>query len=442
MGKTGSVDASFPAHLAAATEAVNAALAALPADVLVIHAGSAKWAFQDDQTYPYRVNPWFSWLAPVRDAPDSLLVWTPGRRPRLVLVLPEDYWHQPPVAPDDPWTGHFDLELKSSAQAALETIAGLAGRVAWIGESSPPRPDWTANPPALLRRLEQARCRKSDYELDCMREATRLGVRGHVAAEKAFRGGASEFEIHLAFLAACSLTDEELPYASIVALNAHGATLHYQLRDRTPPPVARSLLIDAGAACRGYASDITRTHAGADVAEFSALVAGLNSLQLGLCSEVRAGTDWRALHLTAHARVAALLQHIGVVDLAPEDAVTLGVTSCFLPHGLGHLLGLQVHDVGGLHADAESAAIDRPAGHPALRMTRRLVAGMVVTVEPGIYFIDSLLGKLRAGPHSGHVDWALVDRLRPCGGIRVEDNVVVREQGQENLTREAFAATA
>ncbi len=88
-----------------------------------------------------------------------------------------------------------------------------------------------------------------------------MGVAGHLAAERAFRAGASEFDIHLAFLAAVRQTDEELPYPSIIALNEHAATLHYQLRDRQPPPRSLSLLIDAGASCRGYGSDITRTWA-------------------------------------------------------------------------------------------------------------------------------------------------------------------------------------
>jgi Xaa-Pro dipeptidase len=111
-----------------------------------------------------------------------------------------------------------------------------------------------------------------------------------------------------------------------------------------------------------------------------------------------------------------------------------------MPHGLGHLLGLQVHDVGGLHAAAESAAVPRPEGHPALRLTRKLEAGMVVTVEPGLYFIDSLLEQLQGGPYSAHVDWSLVRELRCCGGIRIEDNVAVTAGGGENLTRAAFAA--
>jgi Xaa-Pro dipeptidase len=109
---------------------------------------------------------------------------------------------------------------------------------------------------------------------------------------------------------------------------------------------------------------------------------------------------------------------------------------------LGHLLGLQVHDVGGFKSRADGEPIPRPVGHPALRLTRALETGMVVTVEPGLYFIDSLLDRLRAGTQARHVNWALVDALRPYGGIRIEDNVAVGEASGENLTRTAFAGLA
>jgi Xaa-Pro dipeptidase len=165
----------------------------------------------------------------------------------------------------------------------------------------------------------------------------------------------------------------------------------------------------------------------------------MHGLQQELCEAVAPGIDWRELHLRAHRLIAQLLRDAGVLQLSAEAAVAAGVSSAFMPHGLGHLLGLQVHDVGGLIAVAGTEPIPRPDGHPALRLTRRLEAGMVVTVEPGLYFIDSLLDKLRAGPHAAAVNWTLVDTLRSCGGIRIEDNVVVTASGHENLTRAAFA---
>src|SRR5690606_29438152 len=109
-------------------------------------------------------------------------------------------------------------------------------------------------------------------------------------------------------------------------------------------------------------------------------------------------------------------------------------------HGIGHLLGLQVHDVAGLAASETGGTIPRPEGHPYLRLTRPLAEGCVVTIEPGLYFIPMLLDGLRLGPHARAVDWDKVEHLRAFGGVRIEDDVLCTVDAPENLTRDAFAA--
>lgn len=116
-----------------------------------------------------------------------------------------------------------------------------------------------------------------------------------------------------------------------------------------------------------------------------------------------------------------------------------GLSAVFFPHGLGHPIGLQVHDVAGF-SDEDGALIPRPAGHPFLRMTRTLEPGMVVTIEPGIYFIPTLLAKLKQRPEAKAVDWDTVERLLPYGGVRIEDEVHCTDGEPENLSRDAFAA--
>lgn len=113
-----------------------------------------------------------------------------------------------------------------------------------------------------------------------------------------------------------------------------------------------------------------------------------------------------------------------------------GLTAPFLPHGLGHPLGLQVHDVAGFMQDDHGSHLAAPAQHPYLRCTRILEPGMVVTIEPGIYFIDSLLAPWREGEFSRHFDWQRIDALKPFGGIRIEDNIVIHEKRVENMTRD------
>lgn len=431
----------FADHLQVVRATIDAALSDLGYDSLVVAAGSERLAFQDDQAYPFRTSPWFKWIVPAPPAPGSILILSAGHKPRLLFVAPEDFWHSPPQVPDEPWIDLFDLDILPSGEQSVSLVKHLAGKVAWLGEEGATNDTWAVNPPSLLARLEQTRCIKSSFELGCLREATRTGVAGHLAAERAFRQGASEYDIHLAYLAAVRQGEQELPYPAIIGLNEHAAVLHYQRRDPQAPARPLSLLIDAGASFHGYASDITRTWA-MRPGLFAALIDGMHKLQQDLCEAVRPGADWRELHLQAHRLVAQLLRGADVITLEPEEALASGVTAAFLPHGLGHLLGLQVHDVGGFRPSADAEPIPRPPGHPALRLTRRLEPGMVVTVEPGIYFIDSLLARLRAGPHARAVNWPLVERLSAYGGIRIEDDVVVTAGGHDNLTRTAFADVA
>ena len=153
---------------------------------------------------------------------------------------------------------------------------------------------------------------------------------------------------------------------------------------------------------------------------------------------MRAGQSYPDLHIHAHHVLAGVLREHGFIRMSEENAVESGVTAAFFPHGLGHPIGLQVHDVAGFQQSERGGNIARPAGHPYLRMTRVLESGMVVTIEPGLYFIDMLLDELKATPHANDVDWAKVDHFRQYGGIRIEDDVVCTGNAPENLTRDAF----
>jgi Xaa-Pro dipeptidase len=302
--------------------------------------------------------------------------------------------------------------------------------------------DWgfsAINPLPLVDRLHFERAWKTEYEIECMREANRRGARGHIAAEAAFRDGASEFEIHLQFLRATSQTESELPYGNVVATNRNGSVLHYQHLERDPHERSRrlSFLIDAGATVNGYASDITRTYSGGD-RDFEAMIAALDLRQQQLCAMVRPGLDYRGLHFAAHGKIGEILHEFGLVRCNSEEAVGKGVTRGFFPHGVGHFIGLQVHDVGGCLANANGETIARPAGHPHLRLTRVIEEHQSFTVEPGLYFIDTLLDEMRGDERSALIDWEAVARFRPFGGIRIEDDIAVMADGAENLTRDAF----
>jgi Xaa-Pro dipeptidase len=431
----------YEAHLRVQKQRTDAALEAAGFESLAIYAGAPHMRFLDDQAYPFKVNPHFKLWAPLLDAPESWILYQPAKPLRMVFLQPNDYWHQPPSLPTDFWTGHFAIEVIREGAQARPFVSSLP-RCAFIGEWDPALADWgfaARNPEDLLHRLHYPRAAKTGYEIECMRRASKKGAQGHIAAERAFRAGRSEYDIHMDYLRASDQTENELPYSNIVALNEHAAVLHYQHQERRCPSQRRSFLIDAGAQFNGYASDITRTYSAKDD-EFAALVRAMEELQIELCAGVRSGVDYSSIHLDAHRRIADVLRDSGVIKMSGEDAVASGLSGVFFPHGVGHLLGLQVHDVAGFSVNAEGRQKARPEGHSYLRLTRTLEPGVVVTIEPGLYFIDALLADARGSVHGKNIDWQQVERFRPYGGIRVEDNVVCTSGEPENLTRPQFAA--
>ncbi|MEZ0472236.1 Xaa-Pro dipeptidase [Luteimonas salinilitoris] len=427
-------------HLAALQQRAETALARGGFDHLVIPSGTIHYQVFDDRDYPYAVNPQFKAWVPLTRNPGSWLVFTPGQRPKLIYLQPFDYWHVVPEAPSGYWPEHFELVVIRKQEDARQHLPGDPARCAILGEAQSALGEHVPNNPApVLDYLDYHRAFKTPYEIAMMRQATVRGVRGHRAAERAFRAGASEFGIHLAYCQAAGQDTVELPYNNIVALNAHGAVLHYTELGRIPPKPLHSFLIDAGASFGGYACDITRTYASDTDGEFQALIEAVDGVQQRLSADFRAGRDYRQLHLDAHLALAGVLQEFGVLKVSPEAALETGVSAKFFPHGLGHGIGLQVHDVAGFAESDRGGTIARPEGHPYLRLTRTLQPGMVVTNEPGLYFIDLLLEELRGSAHADAVDWERIEAFRPFGGIRIEDDLVVTEGEPVNLTREIFA---
>lgn len=434
----------YGSHIRALCARYDAALARAACDAVLIGAGTPLTIHRDDQDFPFRADPLFVQWSPLTAHPGSALLYQPGRRPLLLVAESQDYWHQAAPIPDGPWLNSLEIRKVPRREALRRYLPRRKISLALLGDARQWRGtgiDGVINPRSLLTELDYERAWKTAWEVECIRAATVVALAGHRAVGQAFKAGLSEFEMGLMFNAASGQTDQELPYPAIVAMNRHGATLHYQHRDRSrPSPRDRhSLLLDAGCSALGYASDITRSHA-ARRGVFASLIRDMDRIQQKLCALVRPGISFPELQLAAHVEIAGVLASRELVRMSPEEMVESRVTDAFLPHGLGHLLGLQVHDVGGDLASRRGGSLPRPERFPRLRLTRPLEAGMVLTIEPGLYFIDSLLARLRRGRHGRRVNWPAIDELHACGGIRIEDNVLVTRDGHRNLTRELEAA--
>lgn len=411
---------------------------AIKIEAVLIHSGTEQHYFADDRAISFQAfGHLLHWL-PV-NRPDQFVYFRSGEKPSYFQVVPNDYWYEQSIE----IPGHIAEQFAVVRLSSVDELAAHLDSpgIAFLGEN----PDLAhslgiqeslVNPPRLLSYLDFCRAIKTDYELDQLRAANKLALIGHEAARLSFLNGGNEYQVHTAFLNACNILEEESPYTNIVAFDEKSAILHYQNKRRKLSQPARVLLIDAGCRLNGYGSDITRTWVSEDVHPvFRSLVQSMENLEQALVAEVVPGQAYEGLHNTALLRIAGALAEHELCTGSAEDLLSQGIPQLFMPHGVGHLLGIQVHDVGG-HQQDHSGTISMPPDHsPALRNTRIMEENMVFTVEPGLYFIPLLLEPERSSARGKQINWNLVDQLYACGGIRIEDNVRVTDTGAENLTR-------
>ncbi|HQR44837.1 MAG TPA: Xaa-Pro dipeptidase [Thermoanaerobaculia bacterium] len=435
--------ALYPDHVAERLSTAARALSETGFSRLVVHSGVPFTYFADDNDAPFRSTPHFAHWAPV-EGPFHLLDVVPEKRPRIVRVTPRDFWYAPPAPAPDFVRAAFDVVDVETPGEAWKDVASrpVTPQTAFVGpveEIAKTRGFAAAalNPKGLVARLDWERSYKTPYEVATLSEATAKAAAGYRAAEAAFRSAPPEIQIPPPFVAAVGDPDDPLPYTTIVALDERASTLHYHgKRGREAAPGA-VFLIDAGAQVRMYGSDITRTYVTKKAHPvFARLLDGMKALQKALADGAKPGRSYVELHREAHRRIGALLVETGVLKVTLDEALEKKLTLPFFPHGLGHFLGIQVHDVAGRQASREGAVAAPPDDYPSLRTTRTIETRMVFTIEPGLYFIPMLLEPYRAGRTTDAFDWALIDRLTPCGGIRVEDDVHVEADRVRNLTRE------
>jgi Xaa-Pro dipeptidase len=427
-------ETTYPDHIQHLQRETEAALAQHKYEAVVLCSGApqSKNRF-DDQYWPLSPTPAFAHWCPLAE-PDAYLILRAGRRPTLVRTVVDDFWETLAPPESDHFWSAFDVVTVEPGHAG-DVLPG--GRVAVITRDPGAAPPGEVNPPALVAALDAIRTKKTAYELECLLEAEKRAVAGHKAAEHAFRTTEpSELALHLTYLAASRQDDAWTPYKGIVALGPHASVLHYVAYEGKRVAGDTSLLVDAGARCNGYGSDITRTYVrgtGAAAKRFGDLLARMEKLQQDVCARVRPGMAYEDLHDDSHRLLADVLRDLGIGKASAPELVDRGVTRALFPHGLGHSLGIVTHDVG------MKPRPPRPE-NKFLRNTSTIEVGQVFTIEPGIYIIDALLAPLRADDRQRLVDWKAIDELRPFGGIRIEDNLAVLAGGNRNLTREAFAA--
>lgn len=289
-----------------------------------------------------------------------------------------------------------------------------------------------------LDELEDAitHCRvfKTDWELDNMREAARINNLAHTEVLKALQPGMYEYELKAVFdyhQIKSGLTQDA--YNGIFASGDNSAILHY-VENNQQVKDGDLFLIDAGFEYRGYASDFTRTYPanGTFTPEQAAIYDVVLEAQKAVIQETKPEVQMEDLHLQAAKIMMQGLKDFGLLAGSIDDMMEHDVFALFFPHGLGHFLGLDTHDVGGYPKGVER--IERP-GIKYLRMRRNLQPGMVITIEPGIYFIPALLKPaLEDKKISKFLNKSKVQEMFNFGGVRIEDNLVITDESHKNLT--------
>ncbi|MFK7823267.1 MAG: Xaa-Pro dipeptidase [Oligoflexales bacterium] len=428
--------ALFKEHLRERVASCGEALEELLIPGVVISAGIPFTYFADDQDAPFVTNPHFSHWCP-QQGPYHLLIFSPNKKPKLLRHAPKDFWYDHSPSLETFWQSEFEIEEFNSKDEIWDQLAHHKG-FAFIGPEAEKAQEKNLkpNPKAFVARMDWLRGLKSDYELSNISIANKMAAKAHGAARQAFADGGSELQVQQAYMQELGCQECELPYHNIVGLNEKAAVLHYQFKRKDSK--GQVLLIDAGARYLGYASDITRTYALQVVpGPFKDLLKGMEQLQQELCGLILPNVSYLHLHEQAHIKISELLIKTGLVkDMQVDELITTGISKAFFPHGLGHMLGLQVHDVSGLQKNAEGDPCDPSSRFPTLRAARDLRAREVITVEPGLYFIPMLLNPLREDKRAANLNWKMIDALIPYGGIRIEDNIFIQEGSPKNITRE------
>ena len=380
-----------------------------------------------DQTYPFIPYPEYYWL-------------TGSRRWGGVLVYdPQDGWR------------HFIRPVSQTErlwEGGTETVEGedVAGLQYWL-DQRPGRPVAVIGAAvdnvesdlqlaaALQASLDGVRRRKDAAEVALIERAAAATAAGHASARDAIRPGISERRIRIELEAGMFRHGADgVAFDTIVGAGTHAAVLHFEPGARIVEP-DDLVLIDAGASIAGYAADVTRTYPAGDrfTPRQQAVYDLVLAAQLEAISTCRKGVEWHEVHRAAAGVIARGLRDLGILRGKTDDLLESGAISLFLPHGVGHMVGLGVRDVGGLAAGREVSVYCGIR----MRVDLPMEEGFLMTVEPGVYFVPALLDDAkRRERFAGMVDWDALEPWRPVGGVRIEDNLLITAGEPRILTSE------
>uniref|UniRef100_A0A7N9AYS6 Xaa-Pro dipeptidase n=1 Tax=Mastacembelus armatus TaxID=205130 RepID=A0A7N9AYS6_9TELE len=401
----------------------------VPQSLVVLQGGEQKQRYCTDTDLLFRQESFFHWAFGVTEADcyGAIDVDT-GRSILFVPKLPESY---------ATWMGEIFPKEHFKEKYAVDEVH-------YTCDVSPPglvftvsvcRTSLSYNVPVCVC----SRLIKTDMELEVLRYTNRISSEAHKMVMKHVKPGQKEYEMESLFQHYCYTKGgmRHTSYTCICGTGNNSSVLHYghagAPNDKTIQD-GDMCLFDMGGEYYCYSSDITCSFPanGKFTADQRAIYEAVLKSSRAVMAAMKPGVKWTDMHRLADRIHLEELVKIGILHGSVEDMLKVHLGSVFMPHGLGHLLGIDVHDVGGYPEGIER--INEP-GLRSLRMGRLVLERMVLTVEPGVYFINHLLDQALANPaQSCFINNQVLARFRGFGGVRIEDDIAVTANGIELLT--------
>lgn len=406
-----------------------------------------------DQDRPFRQRRYFYYLSGV-DEPDCSLTYN-IEQDLLTLFVPDfdlkrAIWMGPTISREDAQDRYdvdhvrYHASLEYNLQEWLDERE-QGSKLYLIHESEKPetlpKDLCDIDFETLLPVMNAARGIKDEYEIRMIREANKVSGIAHRKILENIASFSNESQIEGLFLNTCITHGaRNQAYSIIAASGPNAAILHYG-RNNDPLHGKPLVCLDAGAEWNCYGSDVTRTFplTGEWPSDYVRDIYKLvERMQEETIRRISKGVRYRSLHDLAHDIAIEGLLALGVFKGTPTEIQASGASKVFFPHGLGHHVGLEVHDVseGSLMAFGEDSRPNWTFGYhsPCTLSAPLLEEGMVVTVEPGLYFSSLALDNARKQPYAKYIDFDVAEKYVHIGGVRIEDDILVTATGYENLT--------
>ena len=415
----------------------------LPHDaVIYLEAQKTEMVEDDDQAKHFRQRRYFFYLSGCK-LPDSYLLYSIPQNQLTLYIPPIDpesvIWAGLPESPEEAlakydvdvvkYTNEVNASLAAFGPSKSTTVCAIPEQVS---EHITFLPFAATNMTELKTAIDECRVVKDDYEIALIRKANHISTLAHLAAQKAARHATNEEQLYGAFVGTCiSNGAHEQAYHSICASGTSCSTLHY-IRNDQPLRDRLNILMDAGAEYECYCADITRTFplSGQFTPESQTIYDIVQEMQSSCYEMMHAGMLWEDVHANAHRVAIKGLLACGIFRGDANEIFDKRISCAFFPHGLGHYLGMDTHDTGG-HANYE----DADPMFKYLRVRGKVPAGAVITNEPGVYFCRFIVDPvLEDEEKARYIDKSVLEKYWDVGGVRIEDDVLITEDGYENLT--------